>query len=734
MRKLLVIALIAVGVSTLFVFLGRGPRVNLVLISVDTLRPDHLGCYGHAEIETPNMDRLATEGVRFTDAVSSVPLTLPSHATILTGLYPPSHGIRDNAFMALPDEILTLTEVLKGEGYSTGAVIGAFVLDSRYGLDQGFDYYDDDLSGGRKEREFAYAEISADAVTRKTVAWLREIREPFFAFVHYYDPHTTYAPPEPYASRYADNPYDGEIAYTDQAVGRLIDFLADEGMLERTVIVLLSDHGEGLGQHDEPTHGVLVYDSTLRVPLIVRAPESLHLGKAFVPGLAVESMVRLVDIFDSVLDMLGLGPKGGTDGESFLGSIGQEPDGAGTCYFESLYPRIAYGWSPLRGLREGRWKYILAPTEELYDLTGDPEELRNLAAVEVEKAAGMRDRLVAMARSIEREDLSRGSRPDQEEVRKLRSLGYVSGGTGAVPAVLDVSGRDPKQVIAGFSQLMGTGEDAYAAGDFETALESFSRIVASDPTNPQAAVFRARTLMGMGRIDEAAEEFLRVTEIDPTNSTPYFHLGNIAQGRGRLEEALAHYRKALDLTPGSPEALANIGSALFEKGLADSAERVLRRAIRGDPESPTANLNLGTVYAARGAGEEALRFFYRTIVLDPESVKAMVNIASIYVSDGLPDSTIKYLEMAREVEPGSASILANLGNAYRQKGLADKAGGCYEEALAADPQNVLSLFGLAAVKAGRGEIEEARSLLKKLLAIQPDFTPARTALRALSQN
>ncbi len=733
MRKLLVIAIIAVTVLALFALFGNRPRLNLLLISVDTLRPDHLGCYGYAGIETPNIDRLAEEGARFADAISAVPLTLPSHATVLTGLYPPSHGIRDNAFMSLPEEMTTLAEVLKREGYSTCAVVGAFVLDSRYGLDQGFDHYDDDLSGGRRPSEFAYAEIPADAVTRKAVAWLRQAREPFFAFVHYYDPHSTYDPPEPYATLYAGNPYDGEIAYVDQAIGRVIAYLREAGMLERTLVVLLSDHGEGLGAHDEPTHGVLVYDSTLRVPLIVRAPEASDLRKTLVPGSTVDGLVGLVDVFGSVLEMLGFAQERDTDGESLLEAIGRDPDRPRACYFETLYPRFAYRWSPLRGLRLGRWKYILAPGEELYDLDDDQGESRNLAAQEQQRADALRNRLVALAGSLEKHGTASASRPDEEEIRKIRALGYVSGGPGAVPAVLDTEGPDPKLIMPRFSKLMGAGEDAFAAGDFGLALDSLTRLADLDPGNPQVLVFRASTLMNLGRLDEAAAEYLRAAEIDPANSTPHFRLGNIAQGRGRLDEALEHYRKALDLAPGSPEALANIGSTLFEKGLTDSAESVLRRALRSDPDSRVANLNLGLVYSAKGNQEEALELFRRTIMLDPESVKAMVNIAAIYVSKGLVDSTIRYLEMAGRVGPGGASVLANLGNAYRQKGLTDRAEECYEEALADDPQQVLSLFGLAAIKAGRGETGEARTLLRKLLAIRPDFAPARNALRELSE-
>jgi arylsulfatase A-like enzyme/Flp pilus assembly protein TadD len=731
MRKLLTVVLIGVAVWILFAVLGSRRHLNLLLISVDTLRPDHLGCYGYEDVRTPAIDRLAAEGVRFADVTSAIPLTLPSHATILTGLYPPSHGIRDNGFMALPADIQTLAETLKQAGYSTCAVVAAYVLDSKYGLDQGFDIYDDDLAGGRKPREFGYTEIQADAVTDKAAAYIGGMREPFFAFVHYYDPHATYDPPEPYATAYADRPYDGEIAYTDHAIGRLIDALEATGVFGRTLVVFLSDHGESMGEHHEPTHGVLVYNSTLHVPLIVRVPQGSALRKSLHAGTIAARPVSLADIHDSVLDMLGISADHETDGESFMGEAGIAPVRAGPCYFESLYPRIAYLWSPLRGIREGEWKYILAPEEELYLVSEDPGELSNLGGREPERARDLRNSLVALARSLERNRPASPSRPTPEEVRKLRALGYLSGGNREVPEVLDTAGADPKTIIVGFAGPMGAGEDAYATGDFAKALESFSEALGVDPQNPQALIYKARALAALGRTGEAEADYRRVIEIDPTNSTPYFTLGTMAQSQGRTEEALGYYEKALELVPGSSEALANIGSILMEKGLTDSAEKVLRQALEAEPRSEIATVNLGLLEYSRGATQEALELFRRTLVLNPENVKAMANIAAIYATEGQVDSTITYWEMAATVEPASATILSNLGNAYRQKGLPARAEECYEQALKIDPDNVLSLFGMAAVAAGRGETGKAETLLKRILVLRPDFAPARNALESL---
>jgi arylsulfatase A-like enzyme/Tfp pilus assembly protein PilF len=732
MKKIIVGVGITAVVLIFFAVFWTRPRPNVLLVSVDTLRPDHLGCYGYEHVQTPNIDMLASEGALFTDVSSSVPLTLPSHATLVTGLYPPTHGIRDNGFMALGPEYVTLAEILRAEGYSTGGVIGAFVLDSRFGLDQGFDHYDDDLSEGRQPRRFAYTEINADVVTRKAVAWLRQAREPFFAFVHYYDPHTTYEPPQPYASMYRASPYDGEIAYTDQAIGRLFDFLKEQGLYDNMLIVFLSDHGEGLGEHGEPAHGVLVYESTLKVPLIVRAPRDSHLRDIFPPGSIIDRVVSLVDICPTLIGMLGVDAGHEFDGENFLASMQGSTDGSSIHYFESIYPYFAYRWSPLRGVRAGRWKYILAPEEELYDLTADPGETRNLVRREGQRAHDLKNHLARIVAAKEREQTPDRSRLDHDEVRKLQALGYISGTQSTVPTELEVEGTDPKRILPAFAVKMGAGEDAFAAGDIEGAIDHFSQLVEMDPDNPQAHAFRARGYIELGRPEQARQDYLRIIEIDSTNSTPYFHLGNLAQEEGDLETALGYYEKALDLVPGSPEALANIGSVLLEKGLLDSGIAVLREALRGDPRNEIALVNLGLVHYRQGEYEDAVEVFGRTLTVNPQNIKALVNTAAIFIAKGEIDSTIVYLEKANRFAPENITILSNLGNAYRQKGLIAEAKRCYLKATSLDPDDVLSLYGLAAVKAGEGNTQEAAAILERILTIKPDFTPARQTLENLS--
>jgi len=731
---LAVAVLIAVAAAVVIILevAGRGPGPNLILISVDTLRPDHLGCYGSPHVKTPAIDALAGDGALFTDVMSNVPLTLPSHASLLSGLYPISHGIRDNGYMALDPEYTTLAEVLKREGYSTGAVIGAFVLDSRFGLDQGFDHYDDDLSMGEQPRLFTYTEITADVVTDKAIGWIEQAEEPFFTFIHYYDPHMTYAPPEPFAGLYRANPYAGEVAYTDQAIGRLLDALEEQGRLERTMIVFLSDHAEGLGDHGEPGHGVLVYESTLKVPLIVRAPEGSKLREIFVPGSTSDWPVALVDVFPTLADALGLNPGSGLDGTSLLPALKGESDKTPLHYFESVYSYLAYRWSPLRGVRYGKWKLIFAPEEELYDLESDPHETRNLAKSESQRAHDLRNYLARIVSEKEGKQQNERSRLDQDDIQKLQALGYISGTGSSVPSELEAEGADPKYILPGFAVTMAAGEDALVAGNLAEAAEIFSRLVAKDPGNPQVRAFRAMAYLEMGRFGLARQDYLKMVEIDSTNSTPYFHLGTMAQQTGDFRAALNYYELARDLVPGSPEALANIGGVLVEMGLADSGAVVLEETLELDPRNEIALVNLALVYGQNGKFDEAEALFRRALEVNPENTKALVNMSSIFIGRGNVDSTAAYMERANASSPGDAGILANLGNSYRQMGRLEDAERCYLQALDLEPENRLALYGLAAIRAGQGRTAEAKSLLRKVLAIDPGFTPARQALEQIS--
>jgi arylsulfatase A-like enzyme/Tfp pilus assembly protein PilF len=678
----------------------KAEPVNVLLISMDTLRPDHLGCYGYEGIETPNVDRLAEEGMLFEDALTSTPLTLPSHASVLTGLYPISHGIRDNGTFILRDQFTTLAEVLAAEGYATGAFVGSFVLDSRYGLDQGFETYDDVLEYDQRASAFSHPERTGDKVTASARDWLKEVSEPFLAFVHYYDPHTQYEPPPPYDTLYAGRPYDGEIAFTDHEVGRVLDFIKERGLSERTLVVVISDHGEGLNEHDEVAHGILMYETTMKVAFIIRPPETHRLaGEISVPR-RIAQVVELIDVMPTVLDFLDVDMDFEVDGRSLLPLMTGTGLPPKVCYLETLYPYFAYRWSPLRGVRFNEWKFILAPEPELYDLKDDPRELKNVYDSVPERAAQLRENLLALA-GREGAAPAADVKLSPEEVRKLQALGYVSAWRPAVPTDIEPKGTDPKHMIGPLQDLMAPGMTAFDRKDFDTARECFASMAEIDPMNTEAHVFLGRTLMELGELDGAEAEFTKVIEIDSTHSQAFFRLGNIARRGGDLDRALFFYRIALGILPD-------------------------------DPRDQIALVNMSVGYLHMERYDEALRWLHSTLSVNPEHIKALANIALIYIERGDPDSTIAYLERARDVDPDNARMLQNLGNAYRQKGMVHEAAEAFEQAVELEPDNVLALFGLAATRAEDGRSQESIAVLERILKIDPDFAPARQALERMT--
>ncbi|MGH7337333.1 MAG: sulfatase, partial [Myxococcota bacterium] len=409
--------------------------------TTDTTRADHLHAYGNQSVATPALDALARDGVLFAEASTPSPATLPAHSSLMTGLYPIHHGARANGTFHLGGQVETLAERLRAAGYRTGAVISAFVLDSRFGLDQGFELYHDDLSAGIKHSPHMFRERAAELTNEPAVKWLREHPgERFFLWVHYFDPHAAYLPPEPFRSEYASDPYDGEIAYADSQIGALLAELDDLGVRDRTLLVYAADHGEGLGEHGEDTHSLLTYDSTLHVPLLLSAPAALPRGRV------IARPVSLIDVAPTVLSLLGLPRPGELDGID-LTQPALSP--ARSLFFESLSTMTLHGWAPLLGVRRGDWKYVFAPTPELYDLARDPRERTNRHDAEPARAAALHDELLAF---VGGDPLvaSRVGTPlelDDETREQLAGLGYVhtapSHATGDAPAAR----LDPKEGI-----------------------------------------------------------------------------------------------------------------------------------------------------------------------------------------------------------------------------------------------------------------------------------------------
>jgi arylsulfatase A-like enzyme/Flp pilus assembly protein TadD len=627
---------------------GQGPAArnpNLLLVTLDTVRADRLGCYGYAAAETPRLDRLAGEGIRFARAASPAPLTLPAHASLLSGLLPPHHGLRNNGAGSYPEGTATLATLLTDAGYRTGAFIGAFVLDRRFGLARGFEVYDDEIERDPGAGVVLEAERPGRQVVDRALAWLgQEDPRPFFLWVHLYDAHAPYEPPPAQRTRHPDRPYDGEIAAVDEAVGRLLAELDRRGLGGRTVVAVAADHGEGLGEHGEQTHGLLLYETTLRVPLLLRAPG--------VPARVVETPVSLVDLAPTLAGLLGRAfpaPAAGTlDGRDLSTALraGEEPAPA-DLYAETRYPAL-FGWSPLAALRRRDLKYIAAPAPELYDLRRDPGETRNLAG-STGQARGFADRLADIEAGTA---VPRPPTPDAETRARLSSLGYAAGGEAPAAGGRPGGAPDPKTMV-GLFQRFERANARLSAGGVVEALAELEALVAADPRNP---VFR-------GKLAQAWRE------------------------KGEMEKAVPLYRQAAQEAPGDPEAWYNLGSALHEAGLAAEARAALERALGLDDSRPEVHNTLGIVLLAEGNAEGARREIERAVALDPGDAQALNNLGNVLRSLGRLDEAEGAYRRAADLAPRYAEPWNGLGTLEVDRDRPAQALPFFERALALAPSS-----------------------------------------------
>jgi arylsulfatase A-like enzyme/Flp pilus assembly protein TadD len=588
-------------------------RVSVLLVTLDTVRADYLGCYGRAGARTGSIDSLAARGVRFDAAYAQSPLTLPSHATVLTGLIPPRHGLRDNGAYVLSDEEVTLAEVLQQRGYHTGAFIGAFVLDSGFGLAQGFEVYDDELPAGRGTAVLEYAERGAGEVSGRAAVWLSRVKTPFFAWVHFFDPHRPYNPPAPYDAMFPGSPYQGEIAYVDAELGRLLDVLRRRELREECLVVVLSDHGEGLGQHGELTHGLFVYEPTMRVPLVMSGP-------GLPGGLVVASRVRLVDVVPTVLELLGIPWPGTPDGFSVLPLLLDGGEGYPS-YGESFYPFVSLGWSPLRAVRAGRFTYIEAPTPELYDTAKDPQEAENLAGVLPDKLQEMAALLDSLAGPL---NLGAPPAVSPDAARKLQALGYLSGGASKAPGDL----RDPKDALPLYQNLR-SAEVMIRAGRPARAESLLQSLLDEDRGNRHALLILGVLLREQNRLEEAAEVLERGCLLYPDDYELHLQAGICLRRLGRPADARVRYEQALAIFGGDATLHTSLGILEEGQGNSDAAAAAYAQALVLDPDDALAHFNLGMLLVrSEGDAGAALSHLDRAVALDP-SLGRRPNVAAI---------------------------------------------------------------------------------------------------------
>jgi len=580
----------------------RGP--NFLLVTIDTLRKDAVGCYGSAEARTPVLDRLAREGVFFANASCQVPTTLPSHATIFTGRYPAEHRSRHNGMPLAPEET-TLAERLSARGYRTAGFAASRVLAGAFEIDQGFETYDD-VWESREEGIQGRLQRRADSVTASFLRWFETLDtgDPFFAWVHFYDPHVPYDPPAPFAEA-AGGAYAGEAAYADRHLGIVIDALERRGLLEKTVVVVLSDHGEGLGEHGESEHGLLLYETTLAIPWVLRVPGGPRDRIATLPA-------ETIDLLPTVAALLGIAPDPEWPGRDLLPLLDEPEEDGRPVWSESLYGNLGYGWAPLRAVRLGDWKVVRGRWDELFDLASDPKETRNLAASRPEIARELGARIDA--RAADEPSPSDGA-PDltMEQREMLESLGYIAPRTHG-PAGEDLP--DPR--------------DRYGAHE----LLARSQI---------------RTLEG--RPDLARMDIEEALRIDPKNVYALQRLASYSHELGERDEEKRLYLEILSIDPLHPSAWNNLGALAEMEGDLDSALRCYERSLQGSPNFADPYVNRGNVYFARGNLREALGEYSTALRLNPGSAIAHYGKARVYDAWGDLEKTVLELKLALRVDP-----------------------------------------------------------------------------------
>lgn len=726
----------------------KAPDFNVLFISIDTLRADHLGCYGYSNVQTPNIDQLAGEGALFSRCYTPVPVTLPSHTSMMTGRYPLSHGVRNNGTFVVDPEMETMAKVLKGRGYQTAAFMGAFVLDSRFGLDQGFDVYDDYMDQDKTQPLLLYNERKAEAVVEGAQKWLKTNgSKPFFLWLHCFDPHAPYEPPEPFATTYKGNLYDGEIAYTDQVLGRLFATLKAMNIWDNTLVILTGDHGESLGEHGEKTHAIFIYDSTMHVPLIVRYP------KALPRNVEISQEVSTIDIFPTVMNLMGLRNGENVQGESLMGLLkGKNRPVRSELFCETYYPLYNHGWSPLEGLRTDGWVYIRVPKPELYNMVEDPKQLKNLYESHPEVVKKLDSELDALKKKISGRGQTQSKKVvmDRDTAQRLMSLGYVA-------SMHDESEKkdlrpDPKDMI-GTLDFLNMGTFYFGQGNTQKAVEQFQMVLKVNPNDVFTHFVLGYIYDQEGKTEMAIREFEETLRLDPRYVSAYNDLGTVYNRIGQYDKAQEQFRKAIELNPEYVEAVENMGVVYFSLKDYDRALEYFEKSLSLNPQSHKAYNNIGSVYLVQGHYQksreyiekshrmdpnyidaynnlgsvmismgdfgQAIEKFKSLLKLNPRHVEGRVNLASAYIGEGMYEEALKELEKARQIDDSMPKIYNCLGTlAVRSEKFAESIPH-FQKAISLDPSSVDARYNLGIAYFRLGQMDEAIKEYQEALRLNP---------------
>ncbi len=697
----------ALALVLLYLVFGRGTGrfsgptgdASILLITCDALRADHVGAYGARESVTPVLDTLADEGVLFEAAFTPAVATQPAHASILTGTYPASHGVRADFATPLPAGALTLAEVMRSRGVKTGAVVSSFLLDSRFGMDQGFEWYDDALPAQRPEDSWE-AERQAGAVTEAALRFLRQAGQArFFLWVHYADPGRPWRAPESWAMQHAQRPYDAEVAYMDAEIGRLFAGLRHMGLRERTLIALAGDHGEGLGDHGESSHGVLLNEETTRVPLIISFPPHIPSGRR------VGALAGTVDLMPTLLDLIRINPADAAapvQGSSLWPLIADTKNRlpGRPVFSEAMTPLVMYGWSPLVSLRDADHRFVEGPRPELYDVRADPAEKNNLAPARAELVAAYRARLA--------------------------EAGAPVAAGGALPPD---PGIDPKERLSELAAIERVA-DLYDAGQYEPAVLLSREILG---VNPELAPVRSRlagALARMQRYDEAIQELRVILERSPGDTLTMSRIGWCLYNQRRFDEAAAQLQQVMERSPDDAIAATSLGDIAFVKGDQQAAGRQYIAALKLEPNYVPAIMAMGQVFESRNDHEKAAAFYVHAAEVDPANLQAWLNLGWVRLQMGKPEEAVEALSAAVEFHPDAPELQLALGDLNLELGRLEESAAAYSNASAAAPTRASAHHGLGMIALKRGDARLALQELRHAVAMRPDKVAWLDDLRA----
>ena len=713
---MVVIAVITVWMCSHFIFsANRIERV--ILISIDTCRADYLSCYGYQDETTPNIDELAKEGILFKNTISPIPLTLPGHASMLTGTIPPYHGIHDNTDYKLGLSNVTLTEILKESGFATAAFISSFMMDSQFGLDQGFDSYSDIFE--KTYSSVGINERKGGETSRLAAQWLDTHKdESFFLFLHYFDPHKSYKPPEPFASKFSQNLYAGEIAYTDACIGQVITRLKELGLYDSTLIIITGDHGEMLGEHGELTHSFYIYQGAIKVPLIFKLP-----GRSL--SQTVSAPVGLIDIVPTVCSLLGIKTPPEVQGMDLSAYLQGKPPSAEKRYLycESFIP-TEYKANSLMGVVTDKYKYIQTTRPELYDLANDPAESRNLVTSQPQMARVLKDRLAQILEGSVRDDTSDSRLAlDTRGLENLKSLGYVSTSISVdfeFAQILD----DPKDVI-GFHKVFLEIHRLLREEEYDRARILCEKILPQRPEFMGIQLAMAQIAIDQQQYSEAISHLQEPLRLEPDNSIVHHNMGVALVGLNRFEESIRHLEEALRLRPENPESISALGVALSKQGKIAQAAEYLSKALRLDPVNFDSHKNFGMFLLEHGKTQEAMTHFNQMQLLKPDKADVPHKLGVLLAQHGKLALVEGFFKRAIELNPDHAQAHHMLGVALLQMNRSAEAVEHLKISLSRRPEKPEMLVKIGSALALEGKLSLAADYFSKASEINPQMPQAR---------